>query len=93
MIGYVNSFKSKRTMSFKISDSKLLKKYNQLWKKVKNLLNIKFGNEFVYGDIDKYIKTKMNMYDGNVNTNFQDKEMSKENILMKMLVISNAGFC
>ena len=93
MIGYVNSFKSERTMSFKISDSKLLKKYNQLWKKVKNLLNIKFGNEFVYGDIDKYIKTKMNMYDGNVNTNFQDKEMSKENILMKMLVISNAGFC
>ena len=80
MIGYVNSFKSERTMSFKISDSKLLKKYNQLWKKVKNLLNIKFGNEFVYGDIDKYIKTKMNMYDGNVNTNFQDKEMSKENI-------------
>ena len=93
MIGYVNSFKSERTMSFKISDSKLLKKYNQLWKKVKNLLNTKFGNEFVYGDIDKYIKTKMNMYDGNVNTNFQDKEMSKENILMKMLVISNAGFC
>ena len=93
MIGYVNSFKSERTMSFKISDSKLLKKYNQLWKKVKNLLNIKFGNEFVYGNIDKYIKTKMNMYDGNVNTNFQDKEMSKENILMKMLVISNAGFC
>ena len=93
MIGYVNSFKSERTMSFKISDSKLLKKYNQLWKKVKNLLNIKFGNEFVYGVIDKYIKTKMNMYDGNVNTNFQDKEMSKENILMKMLVISNAGFC
>ena len=80
MIGYVNSFKNERTMSFKISDSKLLKKYNQLWKKVKNLLNIKFGNEFVYGDIDKYIKTKMNMYDGNVNTNFQDKEMSKENI-------------
>ena len=80
MIAYVNSFKSERTMSFKISDSKLLKKYNQLWKKVKNLLNLKFGNEFVYGDIDKYIKTKMNMYDGNVNTNFQDKEMSKENI-------------
>ena len=61
MIGYVNSFKSKRTMSFKSSDSKLLKKYNQLWKKVKNLLNIKFGNEFVYGDIDKCIKAKCMM--------------------------------
>ena len=61
MIGYVNSFKSKRTMSFKISDNKLLKKYNQLWKKVKNLLNIKFDNEFVYGDIDKCIKAKCMM--------------------------------
>ena len=48
-------------MSFKISDSKLLKKYNQLWKKVKNLLNIKFDNEFVYGDIDKCIKAKCMM--------------------------------
>ena len=85
MIGYVNSFKSKRTMSFKISDSKLLKKYNQLWKKVKNLLNIKFDNELVYGDIDKCIKAKMKMYDDNVNTNFQDKEMLKENISWKCL--------
>ena len=34
MIGYVRNFDGNRTMSFKISDSKLLKKYNQVWKRV-----------------------------------------------------------
>ena len=43
MIGYVECFESYKAMSFKISDNKLLKKYNQIWKKVKNLLKIKFN--------------------------------------------------
>ena len=43
MIGYVECFESYKRMSFKISDNKLLKKYNQIWKKVKNLLKIKFN--------------------------------------------------
>ena len=30
MIGYVKSFESNMTMSFKISDRQLLKKYNQI---------------------------------------------------------------
>ena len=46
-------------MSFKINDNKLLKKYNQTQKKVKNLLNIKLDSEAVYGDNDKYVKTKI----------------------------------
>ena len=41
-------------------------------------MNIKFDSEPVYGDNDKYIKTKIKIYDGNVNTNFQDKGMPKE---------------
>ena len=32
MIGYVKCFKSNKTMSYRISDNKLLKKYNQIWK-------------------------------------------------------------
>ena len=65
-------------MSFKISNKQLLKKYNQIWKKVKNLLKIKFDSEPVYGDNDKYIKKIIKKYDGNVNINFQDKEIPKE---------------
>ena len=42
MIGYVKNFDSNKTMSFKVSDNKLLKKYNKIWGKVINLMNIKF---------------------------------------------------
>ena len=53
MIGYVKHFDSNKTMSFKFSDNKLLKKYRKIWEKVSNLLNIEFDSEPVYGDVDK----------------------------------------
>ena len=74
MIGYVKYFESNKAMPFKINDNKLLRKYNQILKKVENLLNIKFDNEPVCGDNDKYIKTNIKVYDTNVNTNFQGKK-------------------
>ena len=58
-------------MSFKISDKQLLKKYNQIWKKVKNVLKIKFDGVLVHGD--------------NVDTNFQDKGMPTEKSSYKCL--------
>ena len=58
MIGYVRKSEVNTTMSFKISDKQLLKKYNQIWKKVEKLLKIKFDSEPAYGDTDKYIKVK-----------------------------------
>ena len=85
MIGYVKCFESNKTMSFKINDNKLLKMYNQIWKKVKNLLNIKFDSEPVYGDNDKYIKTKIKSYGDKINTNFQGKKVPKENASYKCL--------
>ena len=57
MIGYVKIFEINKAISFKIND-----------KKVKRLLSIKFGSEPIHGDNDKYIKTKIEIYD--VNTNF-----------------------
>ena len=53
MIGYVKHFHSNKTISFKVNDNKLLKKYNKIWERVGNLLNIEFGSEPVYGDLDK----------------------------------------
>ena len=58
MIGYVKQFDSNKTISFKVSDNKLLKKYKKIWGKVGNLWNIEFDSEPVYGDVDKHIKTK-----------------------------------
>ena len=78
MTGYVRKFEGNTTMSFKISDKKLLKEYNQTWKRVETLLKIEFNSKPVYGDDEKYIKTKIKIYGDSVNTNFQDKKMPKE---------------
>ena len=85
MIGYVKCFDSNKTMSFKVGDSKLLKKYNKVCESVSNLMNIKFDSEPIYGDNDKYIKTKIELYGDKVNTNFQGKKIPKENASYKCL--------
>ena len=87
MTGYVRTFESNTTMSFKISDKQLLKKYNQIWKRVEKLLKIEFDSKPVYGDDDKYIKTKIIMYGGSMFTNFQGKKMPKEKAPCKCLSI------
>ena len=66
-------------MSFKTGDKQLLKKYNQIWKKVDKLLKIEFDSKPVYGDDDKYIKTKIKTYGDGVIRDFANKKMPKEN--------------
>ena len=41
MIGYVKYFDDNKVMSFKVTDKKLLNKYNKIWGKVEELLNVK----------------------------------------------------
>ena len=48
-------------------------------------MNIKFDSQPVYGDNEKYIKTKIKRYDDRVNTNLEDKEVPKENASYKCL--------
>ena len=50
-----------------------------------NLMNAEFDSEPVYGDNEKYIKTKIKSYGDKVNTNFQGKKIPKENALYKFL--------
>ena len=73
MIGYLKEFDDSTTMSLRVNDSKLFKKYCKIWQTIKNLLGIEFDSEQVYGDTDSYIKTKVKKYDDKVNTNFQGK--------------------
>ena len=70
MIRYAEHFDSNKTMSFKVNDNRLLKKYTKIWGKVSILMNIHVHSEPVYGDNDKYIKGKINLYGDKVNTNF-----------------------
>ena len=87
MIGYVKRFDSNKTMSFKVNDNGLLKKYTKIWGKVSISVNMEFDSEPVYGDNEKYIKTKIRWYGDKVNTNFQDKKKPKENALYNCLLL------
>ena len=78
MIGYGKYFGSNKTMSFKVSDERLLKKYNKMWERVSNLMNTEFDSEPVYGDNNKYIKTKIMLCGDKVNTHFQGKTYQKK---------------
>ena len=80
MTGYVRKFEGNTTMSFKNKNKQLLKKYNQIWKRVKKLLKIEIDSEPIYGDNDKFIKTKIKIYAGagSMITNFQSKNMPNE---------------
>ena len=44
MTGYAEKIELNSTVSFKTSDKQLLKKYNQIWKKVAKLLKIEFNS-------------------------------------------------
>ena len=87
MTGYAKKFEFNSTMSYKISDKQLLRKYNQIWKKVEKLLKIEFNSKPVYGDDEKYIKTKIKTYGDSVITNFHSKKIPKEEAPCKCLSI------
>ena len=55
--------------------------------KFNELMNTKFHSEPVYGDNDKSIKTKIKLYGDKVNTNFQGKNIRKENESYKCLLL------
>ena len=75
MTGYVKKFAENITMSFRANNKQLLKNYNKIWEKVEKLMRIDFESKPVYGDDDKYIKTKIKIYAGSMVTNFHDKKM------------------
>ena len=79
MIGYFKHFDSNKAMSCKVIENKLLKNYAEVLERVSSLINIEFDSEPVYGDNDKYIKIKIKLYGDKVNTNFQGKNVPKEN--------------
>ena len=75
----VKHFDSNKTMSFKVTDNKLLKKYTKIWGRIDNLIDKQFNSEPVYGENEKYIKTKIKSHGDKVKTNFQGKKNPKKN--------------
>ena len=50
-------------------------------------MKINFESNPVYGDDDKYIKTRIKIYVGSINTNFHNKKMPKEKAPCKCLPV------
>ena len=73
MTCYFKKFNENVTMSFRVNNKQLLEKYNKIWEKVEKLMRIDFESKPVYGDDDKYIKTKIKIYVGSMVTNFHKK--------------------
>ena len=70
MIGYVKCFDSNKTLSFKVIDKNLLRKCTKIWERVSILMNMKLDSKPVYDDNDKYIQTKIKLYENKIkNTN------------------------
>ena len=65
-------------MSFLIKDDSVPYKYNKIWDKIKEKLNIKFHSEPVYDQT--YIKTKVRKFDGKIKANFLGNKIPKENM-------------
>ena len=65
-------------MSFKIEDDDVYVKYNNIWNKIKDLLNgIRLNSDVTYDD--KYLKTKVKTFE-NVKTLFSNNIIPKEGV-------------
>ena len=79
MSGYIKYFENgRKNMSFVIKDDSVLDKYNEIWDKIKETLNIKFHSMPVYDE--KYIKAKVREFNGAIKTNFLGDKIPKENV-------------
>ena len=77
MSGYIKYFENGgKNMSFIIKVDNVLEKYNEIWDKIKNTVNIKFHSIPIYNE--KYTKAKVREFNGVIKTNFWDNEIPKK---------------
>ena len=69
MNAYAKYFdKNSKYMNLLVHDKEILEKYVEIWNKIKILVKKEFNSETVYND--KYIKTKVKIYNDKVHTDF-----------------------
>ena len=67
MSGYIKYFENgRKNMSSKTEDEDVYLKYNEIWNKIRSILNVKFHSQPIYDD--KYIKTKVKTFNNTINT-------------------------
>ena len=78
-------------MSLKVINKKLFKKYNKIWERVNNLMNIKPDSKPFYRDSNKNIQTKIKICEDKVNRTFKVKK--KKERKGKAFIIINVRLC
>ena len=96
MNGYVKYFNHNKSVNLLVHNKELLKKYNEIWDKISNLLKKGFDSKPVYND--KCIKTKIKIYIHRININFQCNKIPEDNYLIiiikqKMFICIIIRFC
>ena len=74
-------------MSFIIENYIVLVNYNEIWNKIKKALDIKFHGKPVYDE--KYIKIKVKIFNGVVNTVFSDNKIPEESVHYLCIAVIN----
>ena len=69
--------KNSKYLNLLVINKEILKNYSEIWNKIKSLIKKEFNSEPVYND--KYIKTKIKIYNDRVYTNFQHNKIPKDN--------------
>ena len=69
--------KNNKYINMLVNDKEILKKYSEIWDKIKSLIKKEINSEQVYND--KYIKTKIKIYNDRVYTNFQHNKIHNAN--------------
>ena len=84
---YRRDFEETKYMSFLMKDDELLKKYNEILEKVKNIIKKEFDIESVYNE--NYLNAKIKYCNRKMNTNFHNNKISKEG---SQVILIDSGF-
>ena len=76
-----------KNMSLSIKNDEVGEKYEEIWKVIKNKLNIKFHSQPIYEN--KSLRAKVREFYGNIKTNFLGNDLPKENTLLYMHCLHN----
>ena len=69
--------KNSKYMNHLVKDEKILEIYLRIWNKIKKLMKKELNSEPVYND--RYIKSKIKIYNNKVYTHFQHNKIPKDN--------------
>ena len=80
MSAFVKYFdKGSKNMSFMTEDNDVYSKYSEIWNKIKKLFGLKFSTNPIRDE--KYITTKVKIFNGVNKTTFTDDKIPKEKSL------------